>query len=63
MLTCQGLVDSEMQLIDLLEDKNQDMTLEQTLRFIEAKGAGKRSTTQLFLPYMIDATVSSTYKH
>ena len=43
-LLCQGLEDSERQL-DLLGDKNQDMTLEQILRFVEAKEAGKRSAT------------------
>ena len=58
---CQGLADSEIQL-DLLGDKNQDMALEQTLRFIEAKEAGKRSAAQLLLPHTVDAAVGSTYK-
>ena len=58
---CQGLADSEIQL-DLLGDKNQDMTLEQTLRFIEAKEAGKRSAVQLLLPHTVGAAVGSTYK-
>ena len=39
---CRGLEDSEIQL-ELLGYKNQDMTLEQILRFVEAKEAGKRS--------------------
>ena len=51
---CRGMEDSEIQL-DLLGDKNQDMTLEQMLRFIEAKEAGKRSATQLLLPHATDA--------
>ena len=29
--------------MDLLGNKNQDMTLEEVLRFVEAKEAGKRS--------------------
>ncbi len=33
---CRGLEDSDIQ-TDLLGDKNQDMTLEQVLRFVEAK--------------------------
>ena len=39
-ILCRGLEDSEIPL-DLLGDKNQDMALEQMLRFIEAKEAGK----------------------
>ena len=60
-MLCLGLEDSEIQL-DLLGDKNQDMTLEEMLRFIEAKEAGKRSATQLFLPHAADAVTNSTYK-
>ncbi len=59
---CRGLKDSEIQL-DILGDKNQDMTFEQMLRFIEAKEAGKRSATQLLLPHAADAVTGSTYKH
>ena len=58
---CRGLEDSEIQL-ELLGDKNQDMTLEQTLRFVEAKEAGKRSATRLLLPHATDAITGSTYK-
>ncbi len=36
-----GVADSDIQL-DLLSDKNQDMTLEEVFQFIEAKEAGKR---------------------
>ena len=61
-VVCRGLEDSEIQL-NLLGDKNQDMTLEQMLRFIEAKEAGKRSATQLLLPHAADAVAGSTYKH
>ena len=38
----RGLSDPEIQL-DLLGDKNQDMTLEQVVRFVEAKEAGKHA--------------------
>ena len=58
---CRGMEDAEIQL-DLLGDKNQDMTFEQILRFIEAKEAGKRSVTQLLLPHATDAIAGSTYK-
>ena len=58
---CRGLEDPEIQL-ELLGDKNQDMTLEQILKFVEAKEAGKRSATRLFLPHVTDAITGSTYK-
>ena len=62
-MLCRGLEDSEIQL-DLLGDKNQDMTLEQILRFVEAKEAGKRSGTQLLLPraHATDVVTGSSYK-
>ena len=58
---CRGLEDGEIQM-DLLGDKNQDMTLEQVLRFVEAKEAGKRSASRLLLPQATDAVVGSSYK-
>ena len=58
---CRRLEDPEIQL-ELLGDKYQDMTLEQILRFIEAKEAEKRSATRLFLPHVTDAITGSTYK-
>ena len=54
---CRGLEDGEIQM-DLLGNKNQDMTLEEVLRFVEAKEAGKRSASRLLLPHATD-TVSS----
>ena len=42
----RGLCDNEIQL-DLLGDKNQDMSLEEVFKFIEAKEAGKRSASTL----------------
>ena len=57
----RGLDDSEIQM-DLLGDRNQDMTLEQVLAFVEAKEAGKRSASRLLLPQAADAVASSTYR-
>ena len=58
---CRGLDDSEIQM-DLLGDKNQDMALEQVLRFVEAKEAGKRSASRLLLPQATDAVTGSSYR-
>lgn len=65
-----GLDDQEIQL-DLLGDKNQDMTLEQVLQFVEAKKAGKRAShlltphraERLLTPHRADALASSSYRH
>eukprot|EP00794_Sanderia_malayensis_P002521 gene2521-2914_t len=43
----RGLADEEIQL-DLLGERNQDMSLEQVLQFVEAKESGKRSAGRLF---------------
>ena len=58
---CRGLEDSEIQM-DLLGDKNQDMTLEQVLGFVEAKESGKRSASRLLLPQATDAVGGSSYR-
>ena len=42
----RGLADQDIQL-DLLGDKNQNMTLEEVFQFIEAKEAGRRSANRL----------------
>ena len=39
-----GVADSDIQL-DLLSDKNQNMTLEEIFQFVDAKEAGKRSSS------------------
>ncbi len=54
-MLCRGLTDTEIQM-DLLGDSNQDMSLEQALKFVETKEAGKRSASRLLLPQTIDAT-------
>ncbi len=56
----RGLADSEIQM-DLLGDKNQDMTLEEVLKFVEAKEAGKRSASRLHEPCAAEA-ISSSYR-
>ena len=56
----RGLADSDIQM-DLLGDKNQDMTLEEVLKFVEAKEAGKRSASRLQEPCAAEA-ISSTYQ-
>ena len=58
---CRGLEDSEIQM-DLLGNKNQDMTLEQVLGFVEAKETGKRSASRLLLPQATDAVAGSSYR-
>ena len=42
----KGLADSDIQL-DLLGDSNQTKTLEETLKFVEAKESGKRCAARL----------------
>ena len=42
----RGLADEEIQL-DLLGERNQDMSLEEVLQFVEAKESGKRSAGRL----------------
>ena len=58
---CRGLEDTKIQM-DLSGDKNQDMTLEQVLTFVEAKEADKRSASSLLLPQATDAVSGSSYK-
>ena len=53
----RGLADSEIQL-DLLGDKNQDMTREEVLQFVAAKESGKRSAGHLLQAQGADAARS-----
>lgn len=48
--------------MDLLGDKNQDMTLQQILNFVEAKESGKRSAIHLLLPQVADALAGCSYR-
>ena len=58
---CRGLEDSEIQM-DLLGDKNQNMTLEEVLKFVEAKESGKRPASRLLIPHSTNAAASSSYR-
>ena len=60
-MLCRGLEDSEIQM-DLLGDKNQDMTLEQVLSFVEAKEARRQSASGLLLAQATDAVTGSSYR-
>ena len=56
---CCGLGDPDITL-DLLSDKNQEMTLEQVFKFVEAKKVGKHSATHLLALQCTDALSEST---
>ena len=53
----RGIADPEIQL-DLLSDRNQEMTLEEVLNFIEIKESGKRSATRLLETQGVDMAKS-----
>ena len=53
----RGLADSEIQL-DLLGDRNENMSLEEVFQFIEAKEVGKRSAGRLSQSHSVDAAQS-----
>ncbi|XP_053372940.1 uncharacterized protein LOC128546448 [Mercenaria mercenaria] len=57
----KGLADPEIQL-DLLGDSNQDMSLEDVFKFVEAKEAGKRSASRLLDSNAVEAARSSYRK-
>ena len=55
---CRGIADAEIQR-DLLGDTNQAMTLEQAIKFVEAKESGKRSANRLSTTQSAEAAGSS----
>ena len=57
-VVARGIADQEIQL-DLLGEKNQDMSLKDVIEYIEAKESGKRSATRLLDPQDTDAVSSS----
>lgn len=57
----RGICDPEIQL-DLLGDKNQDMSLEEVSQFVEAKESGKRSASRLLDSHEVQAASSSYRK-
>lgn len=59
---CRGLYDPKIQM-NLLANKNQDITLEQVLKFVEAKEASKRLASRLLLPHATDTVTGSSYRH
>ena len=67
---CIGLADSDIQ-IDLLKDPNQAMSVEETVRFVEVRAAGKRSAVTITTPASTgalgeeseDAAALSGYRH
>jgi len=56
----RGLADPEIQM-DLLADKNQDMTMEEAVTFVETKETGKRSASKLLDTHSSE-TASSSYR-
>ncbi len=46
---CIGLADPDIQ-EDMLKDPNQQMTVEETIRFVEVRAAGKRSAVAMSTP-------------
>ena len=56
----RGIAYPDIQL-ELLGNKNQDITLEEVLQFVEAKEAGKRSASRLLDSHAVEAA-KSTYK-
>ncbi len=51
---CIGLADAEIQ-EDLLKNPNQEMTVEETIRFVEVRAAGKRSAVTITTPTSMNA--------
>ena len=58
----RGLSDPEIQL-DLLGDQNQNMTLEEVFKFVEAKEAGKRSASKLLDTHGAEAASNKNANH
>ena len=57
----RNIADSDIQL-ELLGSENQNMSLEEVIRFIEAKESGKRSATHLLTTQAANAARSSSYR-
>ena len=55
---CIGLADADIQ-EDLLKDTNQSMTVEETIRFVEVRAAGKRSAVTITTPTSINSLDNS----
>jgi len=57
----RNIADNDIQL-ELLGSENQNMSLEEVIRFIEAKESGKGSATHLLTTQTANAARSSSYK-
>ena len=57
----RGISDPDIRL-DILQDKNQDMSLEQAFQFVEAKEAGKRSASKLTDSVDVSGLRNSSYR-
>ena len=57
----RGIADPDIQL-DLLGSRNQDMSLEEIFKFVEAKEAGKRSASKILASVSVDAASSQYAK-
>ncbi|MEL6805700.1 MAG: hypothetical protein AAFO91_18165, partial [Bacteroidota bacterium] len=57
----KGILDCDIQL-DLLSDHNQNMTLEQIIRYVETKESGKRSASKIFHDVQAASTSRSAYQ-
>ena len=57
----RNIADSDIQL-ELLGNENQDMSLAEVIRFVEAKESGKRSATHLVETHAAEAARNSSYK-
>ena len=60
-IIARNIADNDIQL-ELLGSENQSMSLEEVIRFIEAKESGKRSATHLLTTQAANAARSSLYK-
>jgi len=60
-IVTRNIADNDIQL-ELLGSENQNMSLEEVIRFIEAKESGKRSATHLLTTQTANAARSSLYK-
>ena len=58
-ILARGIVDDEIQL-DLISDQNQKMTIEEMIKFVEARESGKRSASRLLDTPSVNAASSST---
>ena len=59
---CNEMVEFAGEMLDLMSDQNQNMTIEEKIKFVEARESGKRSASRLLYTPSVNAA-SSTYRH